>query len=117
MLLSPAGAHGSFAPGERTGSYRVGGEVALFDAEGNSNLSGADLAIAVVDEIETPAHHRAHIGVAYEVNGACSRSGTTARGRSAVQVQLGEPAGGDDPGHRRRRPATPLCRPRPVAVQ
>jgi putative NADH-flavin reductase len=65
VFVSPAGGYGSFAPGERTGAYRVGGEVALVDAEGHSNISGADFALAVVDEIDTPRHHRAHIGVAY----------------------------------------------------
>jgi putative NADH-flavin reductase len=65
VFISPAGGYGSFAPGERTGSYRVGGEVALFDAEGGSNVSGADFALAIVDEIERSAHHREHIGVAY----------------------------------------------------
>jgi putative NADH-flavin reductase len=65
LFLSPAGAYGSFAPGEPTGTYRVGGEVALFDAEGGSNISGADFALAVVDEIETPAHHREHLNIAY----------------------------------------------------
>ena len=65
VFVSPAGAYGAWAAGERTGAYRVGGEVALFDAEGGSNISGADFALAVVDEIETPVHHREHIGVAY----------------------------------------------------
>lgn len=65
LFISPAGAYGSFAPGERTGQYRVGDEIALFDADGASSLSGADFAIAVVDEIERSAHHRAHIGIAY----------------------------------------------------
>jgi uncharacterized protein len=65
VFVSPAGGYGSFAPGERTGAYRVGGEIALFDAEGGSNISGADLALAIVDEIDNPAHHREHIGVAY----------------------------------------------------
>lgn len=65
LFVSPAGAYGSFAPGERTGRYRVGDEVALFDDDGASAVSGADFAIAVVDEIERPAHHRAHIGIAY----------------------------------------------------
>ncbi len=65
LFLSPAGGYGAFAPGERTGKYRIGGEVALFDAEGGSNLSGADFAIAVVDELERPAHSREHVGVAY----------------------------------------------------
>jgi putative NADH-flavin reductase len=65
VFLSPAGTYGAFAPGERTGRYRVGGEVALFDDEGESKLSGSDFAIAVVDEIERPAHHREHVGIAY----------------------------------------------------
>jgi len=65
VFVSPAGAYGAWAAGERTGTYRVGGEVALFDAEGGSNISGADFASSIVDEIETPAHHREHLGVAY----------------------------------------------------
>jgi uncharacterized protein len=65
VFISPAGGYGSFAPGERTGQYRVGDEIALFDADGASTISGADFAIAVVDEIEKSAHHRAHISVAY----------------------------------------------------
>ena len=65
VFVSPAGAYGAWAAGERTGTYRVGGEVALFDAEGGSNISGADFASAIVDEIETPVHHREHLGVAY----------------------------------------------------
>jgi uncharacterized protein len=65
LFVSPAGGYGSFAPGERTGQYRVGGEIALFDAEGESNISGADFALAIVDEIDEPAHHREHIGIAY----------------------------------------------------
>ena len=65
VFVSPAGAYGAWAAGERTGTYRVGGEVALFDAEGGSNISGADFASAIVDEIETPDHHREHLSVAY----------------------------------------------------
>lgn len=65
VFVSPAGGYGSWAAGERTGTYRVGDEVALFDEQGGSNISGADFALAVVDEIDTPAHHRTHIGVAY----------------------------------------------------
>jgi putative NADH-flavin reductase len=65
VFLSPAGDYGSWVPGERTGSYRVGGDVALFDDEGRSAISGADFAVAIVDEIETPKHHREHIGIAY----------------------------------------------------
>lgn len=65
VFVSPAATFGAWAAGERTGSYRVGDEVALFDAEGGSHISGADFALAIVEEIETPRHHRAHIGVAY----------------------------------------------------
>lgn len=65
VFVSPAGAYGAFAPGERRGTYRVGDEVALFDDEGASSISGADFALAVVDEIEAGKHHRAHINVAY----------------------------------------------------
>lgn len=65
VFISPAGAYGSFAPGEHEGRYRIGDEVALFDADGTSSISGTDFATAVVDEIEGSAHHRAHIGIAY----------------------------------------------------
>ena len=64
-FVSPAGAYGAWAAGERTGRYRLGGEVAIFDGEGKSEISGPDLAVAVVDEIEAHAHPREHIGVAY----------------------------------------------------
>ncbi|MEU1661281.1 NAD(P)H-binding protein [Streptomyces griseofuscus] len=64
-LISPAGGYGAWAAGERTGSYRVGGEVALLDEQGRSEISGADFALAVVDEIERDAHPRAHISIAY----------------------------------------------------
>ncbi|WP_395475405.1 hypothetical protein [Saccharopolyspora spinosa] len=51
--------------GERTGTYRIGGDVALFDENGKSEISGADFALAVVDEIERHEHPREHISVAY----------------------------------------------------
>jgi putative NADH-flavin reductase len=65
FFLSPAAGFGAFAPGERTGSYRTGGDVLVSDEKGESFISGADLAIAVVDEIETPAHRRERFTVAY----------------------------------------------------
>lgn len=65
VFISPAGSYGAFAPGEHQGHYRVGGEVALFDADGSSSISGTDFASAVLDEVEKPVHHRAHIGIAY----------------------------------------------------
>ncbi|PWD51030.1 NAD-dependent epimerase [Serinibacter arcticus] len=65
FYVSPAAGYGSFAPGEDTGSYRLGGDVLLTDDDGVSFVSGADLARAIVDEIETPAHRRARFTVAY----------------------------------------------------
>ncbi|PKW18266.1 NAD(P)-dependent oxidoreductase [Saccharopolyspora spinosa] len=64
-VFSPAGGYGSWAAGERTGTYRIGGDVALFDENGKSEISGADFALAVVDEIERHEHPREHISVAY----------------------------------------------------
>lgn len=65
FFVSPAGGFGSFAPGEATGTYRVGGDVLLTDEEGNSFISGEDLALAIVDEIETPKHENTRFTVAY----------------------------------------------------
>ncbi len=65
FLVSPAASFGPWAAGEATGTYRLGGDVLLADAEGNSAISGADFADAFVTEIETPAHRRARFTVAY----------------------------------------------------
>lgn len=65
LYVSPAVGFGVYAPGESTGTYRVGEEVALFDRNGQSEISGPDFALAIVDEIEHPQHHRTHIGIAY----------------------------------------------------
>lgn len=64
LFVSPPAEYGVWAPGERTGRYRVGDDVALFDEDGSSRISGADLAVAIIDEIENPTRHRAHIGIA-----------------------------------------------------
>jgi putative NADH-flavin reductase len=65
FYLSPAASFGAYAPGEATGHYRLGGDVLLADADGNSNISGADYAKAFVDEIEQPEHRRHRFSVAY----------------------------------------------------
>ena len=65
FYVSPAGGFGAWAPGEATGRFRIGGDVLLTDEEGDSFISGADLAAAVVDEIETPTHSRRRFTVAY----------------------------------------------------
>lgn len=65
VYVSPAGGYGSFAPGEATGHYRKGGEVALVDDNGESSISGADFALGVVDAIDEGTDHRVHISFAY----------------------------------------------------
>ncbi|WP_408895162.1 NAD(P)-dependent oxidoreductase [Paenibacillus taichungensis] len=53
-FLSPAG---FFNPeGVRTGKYQSGKDQILVNSEGNSYISYADYAIALVDEIENPQH-------------------------------------------------------------
>ncbi|WP_055587737.1 NAD(P)-dependent oxidoreductase [Streptacidiphilus griseoplanus] len=65
FYVSPAAEFGAWVPGERTGTFRLGGDVLVSDAEGRSFVSGADYAIAFVDEIDKPAHHQARFTVAY----------------------------------------------------
>ena len=52
-------------PGERTGKFRVGGDQLMTDAEGNSRITFEDFAIALVDELESHAHPRSRISIAY----------------------------------------------------
>ncbi|RBY92358.1 NAD-dependent epimerase [Blastococcus sp. TBT05-19] len=65
FYLCPPAAYGGFAPGEALGTYRVGDDLLLTDAHGGSFIGGADFALALVDEIEQPAHRRARFTVAY----------------------------------------------------
>jgi hypothetical protein len=65
FFVSPAAGFGSYNPGTPTGKYRVGGDILLTDESGKSEISGADFALAFVDEIETPRHHRTRFTVAY----------------------------------------------------
>ncbi|MEG3630808.1 NAD(P)-dependent oxidoreductase [Streptomyces poriticola] len=51
-------------PGERTGRYRRGTDRLLVAADGRSWISAEDLAVAVVDELETPGPER-HITVVH----------------------------------------------------
>lgn len=65
FYASPAATYGAHVPGEAKGTYRIGGQVALFDENGDSAISGADFAKAIIDEIETPAHKNEQISIAY----------------------------------------------------
>ena len=60
--LSPAA---YFVPGERTGKFRLGTNNLVADEKGGSRISFADYAIALVDEIEKPAHEKASFSVGY----------------------------------------------------
>lgn len=51
--------------GPRTGTYRTADDTLLVDAGGASRISAADLAVAVVDEVETAAHPRRRFAVGY----------------------------------------------------
>ncbi len=65
FYIHPAGGFGFWNPGGRTGSYRDGGDVLVTDENGESYISGPDLAVAVVDEIENPRHSRERFTVGY----------------------------------------------------
>ena len=54
-----------FEPGERTGKFRLGKDDLITDAQGNSRISFEDYAIALVDELEKPQHHRERFTIGY----------------------------------------------------
>ncbi|AUS34486.1 MULTISPECIES: NAD(P)-dependent oxidoreductase [Rhodococcus] len=65
FYVSPAAAFGAHAGVAPKGSFQLGGDILLTDAEGNSAIAGEDYAHAFVDEIETPAHRRQRFTVAH----------------------------------------------------
>jgi len=65
FFIHPAEVFGPWAEGVRTGTYRDGGDVLVRAAAGSSTISGADLAVAIVDEIESPRHSRGRFAVGY----------------------------------------------------
>ena len=60
--FSPAG---NIAPGERTGKFRLGKDQLIVDEEGKSNISVEDYAVAMLDEVESPVHHRERFTIGY----------------------------------------------------
>ena len=62
--ISPAGDFQ--AEGERTGKYILGGEELVLNSKGESVISYADYAIAMVDEIESGNHIKERISVVSE---------------------------------------------------
>jgi putative NADH-flavin reductase len=60
--FSPAG---FFELGKRTGKFRLDTDKLVADAQGNSRISMEDYAIALVDELDKPAHERARFTIGY----------------------------------------------------
>jgi hypothetical protein len=65
FFVSPAASFGAWEPGQATGKYRISDDVLLTDEKGRSFISAADLAVAVLDELEQPQHSRKRFHVAY----------------------------------------------------
>jgi hypothetical protein len=61
-MLSPAA---MLVPGERTGVFRLGDDALLVGADGQSRVTVADFAVAMVDELERPAHAGRRFTVGY----------------------------------------------------
>ncbi|SFU66937.1 NAD(P)-dependent oxidoreductase [Nitrosospira multiformis] len=61
-FLSPSA---EFEPGERTGTYRIGGDGLLIDDKGRSWISMEDYVIVLIDELENPKHSRQRFTVGY----------------------------------------------------
>jgi putative NADH-flavin reductase len=63
--LSPPMDCGPLGPDGRTGRYRTGTDHPVIDARGKNSLSCQDLAVAVVDEVERPAHRQQRFTAGY----------------------------------------------------
>jgi len=61
-FLSPSAV---IAPGQRSGKFRLGGDQLLVGADGQSRISQEDYAVALIDELEKPAHIRQRFTVGY----------------------------------------------------
>lgn len=61
-MLSPSA---MIAPGARSGTFRLGRDQLLSGADGSSRISVEDYAVAMLDELEHPAHRRARFTVGY----------------------------------------------------
>ncbi|MCS3552892.1 MULTISPECIES: NAD(P)-dependent oxidoreductase [unclassified Sphingobacterium] len=61
-VLSPAMV---IEPGPRTGVFRLGKDQVLFNDKGESKISTVDFAVALLDELERPAHIKQRFTLAY----------------------------------------------------
>ena len=62
VFFSPAA---DLAPGVRTGKFRLGKDDMIVDIAGNSHISVEDYAVAMIDELEYPAHHQERFTIGY----------------------------------------------------
>jgi len=62
VFFSPAGI---IEPGLRTGKFRLGKDDLVVDEKGESKISVQDYAVAMIDELEKPAHHRERFTIGY----------------------------------------------------
>lgn len=66
VFFSPAGAFEDADKGKRTGKFRLGKDDLIVDpATGTSHISVQDYAIAMVEELEKPAHHQERFTIGY----------------------------------------------------
>ena len=75
VFVSPALRFGARMPGERTGRYRLGDDVAVQPEDGGA-ISAADYAIGFVDLIEKGEHHRAQVNLGDSEPAACGPGGS-----------------------------------------
>lgn len=62
IFLSPAA---NMTPGKRTAKFRIGKDELVVDANGDSNISVEDFAVAMVDELEQEKHHKERFTIGY----------------------------------------------------
>lgn len=63
--FAPPANLGNMAKGIRTGKYRLGTDTLLVDEKGDSFISVEDYAVAMIDELEQEAYHKALFTAAY----------------------------------------------------
>lgn len=62
VFFSPAG---MLEPGIRTGKFRLGKDDMVVNDKGESKISVQDYAVAMIDELENPAHHCERFTIGY----------------------------------------------------
>ena len=62
IFFSPAG---NLEPGLRTGKFRLGKDDLIVNEAGESKVSVQDYAMAMIDEVEKPAHHHERFTIGY----------------------------------------------------